>query len=348
MGFSRKTFLLLPLLATAIFANAQACAPQAVIVDVLNSRGMPAPDLPVSSFKASSRGKPVSVLSASLREDPSTRVYLLLDMGASMSGLGAQGIDKWKIAREAAATFLDIAAPQAEISFSTFSATIARTFQSSDGRKAMQDWIESPESMRASELRGKAAIHRAIIETAKAMEPVHPGDSIFVITDGVNDRNFSMAASVSDELASRGIRLFEFMLDDSRRADNGIAAGGVSASAPAPNPDAKELSEVVRGSGGLGYTLLPGGGKIGQSFGASYGYDQRTRQNVRTSVSEIEIAISSFYILTVSQTPDAHGNDTHGLADFQLEVVDAQGRKRKDVNLTYPVRIPGCQAGTNR
>jgi hypothetical protein len=348
MGFFQKTFFLLPLVATAIFANAQTCAPQAVIVDVLNARGLPVPDLPVSSFKASSRGKPVSVLSASLRSDPSTRVHVLLDMGGSMGGLGAQGIDKWKIAREAAAAFLNLAPPQAEISLSTFSATIARTFQSSDGRKAMQDWIESPESMRASELKGKAAIHQVIIETAKAMEPVHPGDSIFVITDGVNDRNFSMAASVSDELAARGIRLFEFMLDDSRRADNGIAAGGVSASAPVPNPDAKELSEVVRGSGGLGYTLLPGGRKIGQSFGASYDYDERTRQNVRTSVSEIEIAISNFYILTAGQPNNAHGNDARGLVDFQLEVVDAQGKKRKDVNLTYPARIPGCQAGTGR
>jgi hypothetical protein len=260
-----------------------------------------------------------------------------------MGDLGPQGIDKWKMARAAAADFLNIAPPQAEIFLSTFSATIAKAFPNSNGRKAMQDWLDSAESMRVSELKGKAAIYRAIVETAKAMDPVRAGDSIFVITDGTNDRNFSMAANVSDELSSRGVRLFSFVLDDSRRADEDIAAGTITASAPPPNPDTKELSRLVKGSGGLGYTLYPGGRKIGQSFGASYDYDDRTRQNIRTSVSEIEIAISNFYILTFSQP-----NDTHGLLDFQLEVLDAQGRKRKDAIVTYPARISGCQAGAIR
>jgi hypothetical protein len=319
-----------------------------VIVTVLNARGLPIFDLPASAFKASSRGKAVSVLSASMRRDLSTRTSVLLDVGATMGGLGAQGIDKWKIARGTAADFLNLAPLQAEISFSTFSATIEKTFPNSDGRKAMQDWLDSPESVRASGLRGKAAIYRAILEAAKAMEPVRPGDSIFVITngrndDGRNDKNVSIPANMADELASRGIRLFSFVLDDSRRADNGIAAGGVSESAPVPNPDAKILSGIVRSSGGLGYTLYPGGNKIGQSFGLSYSDDDRTRQNVRASVSEIEIAMSHYYILSIGLPGDARG-----LRDWQLDVVDEQGAKRKDVIIAYPARIAACQDGADK
>jgi len=325
------------LLACMRLGSAQECPPQPVIVTVLNARGLPIPDLPASAFKASSGGKTVSVTSASLRSDPSTRTYVLLDVGATMGGFGAQGIDKWKMARAAAADFLNVAPAQAEISLSTFSATIERTFQSSDGRKAMQDWLDSPESMRAAGLKGKAAIYRAILETAKAMEPAHPGDSIFVITDAHNDKTFSMSANVSEGMALRGIRLFSFVLDDSHRADNGIAAGGISQSTPLPNPDAKILTELVRRSGGLGYALYPGGNNISRSFGLSYNYDDRTRQNVQSSVAEIEIAISHFYILSVSLRSDARG-----LQDWQLEIVDEQGEKRKDVIVSYPARLPGC------
>ena len=321
-------------------ASAQSCGSQSVIVDVLNTHGLPITDLSASSFKATSHGKAVTVLSAGLRSDPSTRTYLLLDMGGTMGGMGAQGIDKWKIARAAVSEFLAAAPPQAEISLTTFSDTMRRKFPSSDGRQAMTDWLNSPASLRASVLQGKSAIHRTILETARAMEPTRTGDSIFVVTDGRNDKTFSMTVSVADELAAHGIRLFSFVLDDSRHADNGIAAGGMTESGGPPNPGAKELSELVRGSGGVGYTLYPGGRRVGQSFGGgSYEYDDRTQQNVRASVSEIEIAISNFYILSISLTDEARQ-----LEDFRLEVVDAQGRARKDVIASFPSRISGCSA----
>ncbi len=320
----------------------QSC-PQAVIVNVLNARGLPIPDLPASSFKASSHGKRVTVLSASLRSDPSTRTYVLLDMGTSMSGIGAQGIDKWKIARGAAADFLNVAPPQAEISMAMFSDTVDRKFLSRNERQAMTDWLNGPESLRASGLKGNSAIYRTIVETAKTMQPARPGSSIFLISDGVNDKTFPMTANVDDELESSGIRLFSFMLDDSHPAESGIAAGGLSESVPPPNPDAKKVSELVRRSGGLGYTLYPGGNRVGQSFGVSYEYDERMHQNVRASVSEIEIAISNFYILSLS-LPD----DARRIEDFQFEVVDAQGKVRKDAIVAFPARIPGCTMATGR
>jgi hypothetical protein len=315
----------------------QSCGPQALVVNILSARGLPIPGLSASSFRASSHGKAANVLSASLRNDPSTRTYVLLDTGSTMGGLGAQGIDKWKIARAAASEFLATAPPQAEISLETFSDIVGRRFPSSGGREVMAEWLNGAESLRASELKGKSAIHRTILETAEAMEPARPGDSIFVVTDGRNDNNLSMTARVADELASHGIRLFSFVLDDSRRADNGITAGGMIESSGPPNPGAKELFDLVKDSGGVGYTLYPGGNRVGQSFGVSYEYDERTHQNVRASVTEIEIAISNFYILTVGLL-----DHTRGLQDFQLQLVDARGKQKKDMILTFPTRIPGC------
>jgi hypothetical protein len=337
--------LRMPLLVVFLFllrlSNAQTCSHN-TIVNVLDAHGLPISNLAGSNFKAFYRGKPVAILSASFRSDPTTRTFLLLDTAASMGGNGAQGINKWKIARSAASEFLLAVPPETEVSLFTFSATVEKTFSSKDGRKPMQDWVDSPESLKAFSHRGKAALHRTLLEMVMALEPNRPGDSIYVITDGRNDDKFSMASNVADELQSNGVRLFSFALDDVSGSDYySLDEGQHTSSVPPPSAGPSELAGLVRSSGGLEFTLHPGGNRIGQSFGTmSYDYSERSRQAVRVAGNEFEAAISNFYILTVGLPEDARG-----LADLKIEVVDARGRQRKDVTVGYPSRIPGCAAG---
>lgn len=321
--------------------GAQSCPPRPVIVTVLDAHGLPISDLGPSNFKASSRGKAMNVLFSNFTNAPRTRSVVLLDTGASMGGRGAQGINKWKIARSAALEFLEAAPAQADVSLVTFSDKIEQTFKASDGRQPMEDWLKSAESLRASTLKGKAALHRTIIDATKTMERVHPGDAIYVITDGRNDKKFSMASSVAEELQSHGVRLFSFVLNDLRGLDlYGVDEG--EHTVPAHNPGPQELDDIVRNSGGLGYAMYPGGERIGQSYGSVYDYDDHSVTITRVAANQIEIAISNFYILSVALPEDARG-----LEAWQLEVVDGQGKKRKDLTPAYPSRLPGC-GGTGR
>jgi hypothetical protein len=332
-------FLLAWFFACAPFVGAQACSPRDVIVTVLDAHGLPIPNLGASNFKTFYRGKPVTPLSAIFRSDPATRTLLLLDTAASMGGLGAQGIDKWKIARTTASEFLLAAPPQAEVSLFTFSADVGKTFHSIDGRKAMEDWLGTAESQHGASLSGKAALHRTLLEMVKTLEPARAGDAIYLVSDGRNDIKLSMASSVAEELQSSGVRLFSFALNDAGESDlYSVDEGEHSESSPPPSAGPKELADLVRVSGGLEFTLHPGGNRIGQSFGTtSYNYDEKSRQAARFAANEFETAISNFYVLSVGLPEDARG-----LADWQVEIVDGQGKKRKDVTLGYPSRIPGC------
>jgi hypothetical protein len=331
---------LLMLLANTRPANAQECTSQNVIVNVIDAHGLPVSKLSAANFKASYNGQPLNVLSANFVNAPATRTFLLLDTGASMGGVGAQGIDKWKIARAAASEFLSAADPQADVSLLAFSETVGKKFSSSDGRRSMLDWLNSPDSLRPSSLNGKAALHRTLLETAKAMEPIRLGDAIYVITDGRSDEKSSIAASIADELQSNGVRLYSFVLDDVGGTDQYGINGVTQTSTAPPPPGLKELTSLVRGSGGFGFTLHPMGARVGQSFGASsYRFDDRTHQTVRVAAYEIESAITNFYILTVGPPPHPLKSE-----NWKLEVVDDQGKERKNVSLGYPSRLAGCSA----
>jgi len=322
--------LVLLLLATMRLAGAQECPPLNVIVTVLDAHGLAVPNLAASNFKASSSGQPLNVLSANFVNAPATRTFVLLDTAASMGGIGAQGIDKWKIARAAALEFLGAADPKADVSLLAFSATVGKKFSSSDGRQPMLDWLNSPDSLRPSSLNGKAALHRTLLETAKAMEPSRLGDAIYVITDGRNDSQYSMAASVADELQSSRVRLYSFMLNDTPWT--GPYDAGER------ERERREFTDLVKDSGGFGYSLHPMGARVGQSFGTdSYRFDDRTHQTVRVAAYEIESAITNFYILTVGLPPH-----WPSLENWKLEIVDDHGKERKNLSLGYPSRLARC------
>jgi hypothetical protein len=321
-------------------ANAQECASQNVIVNVIDPHGLPVSNLSAKNFKASSNSQPLDVVSANFVNAPATRTFVLLDTDASMGGFGAQGVDKWKIARAAASEFLGAADPKANVSLLAFSETAGKQFSSSDGRQPMLDWLNTSASLRSSSLNGKTALDRTLLETARAIRPIHLGDAVYVITDARNNPKDSIAECIADELQSSGVRLYSFVLDDVAGADqNGI--NGVTSTTTLPPPAGlKELTNLVRGSGGFGYTMHPMGARVGQSFsGNSYHYDDRTRQTVRVAAYEIEAAITNFYILTVGLPPHSPK-----LENWKLEVVDDQGKERKNLSLGYPGRLAGCAA----
>jgi hypothetical protein len=339
----RRNFalLLLPLLSPAAIVNAQACQPQPVIIDALDARGVPITTLTTSDFRASYKGRPLSILSANLRVDPSTRTFVLLDTGARMGDTGAQGINKWKIARSAAEEFITAAPPQAQISLITFSSTLGRTLDSTNGRQPMKEWLGSPEMLGTSSLKGKTALYAALRETLKAMQPTRPGDAIYIITDGHDNPSDGTVSRMAEQLRANGVRLFVFLLND-MVGDNQynfepgeVAVGGHGR--PTLGPGA--LSDLARASGGLVFSWYPGGrSSTGQSFASTiYEYDESTLAGIRRIVHWIENAIIGFYILNIDVA-----NGPSQLGEWKVEVVNAQGHQRKDITLAYPKTIEGC------
>jgi hypothetical protein len=341
--YHSKSLLLLTVSLLLRFADGQTCQ-QAIIASAITTQGTLDRSLTMSDFKASYKGKPVAVSSAGFRVDPAVRIIVLLDTSASMAGIGAQGVDKWKIARLAASEFVSAAPQQARVSLISFGAAIEHTVDGASGRQPIEDWLNSPEMQETASVKGKKAIYATLSDVLKTMAPARPGDSIYMITDGRGDPKSENVSRVARELQSSGVRLFVFLLNDVAGANGGAQAGEVTTvrRGARPSPGPAELTDVARGSGGQVFTLYPGArSTLGKSFNStSFDFDESTQTTTRTVSHGMATAITGFYVLSVSLPAGSSS-----LEDWKLEAVDSDGKKRA-LTLTYPAKIPGCDTPT--
>jgi hypothetical protein len=326
--------LLSLVLSLAAVVNAQSCPPRPVIVDVLDAHGSPITNLTSANFIASHKDQPLSISSASFRTDPSVRTVVLLN-----------DVARSKIAKAAALEFISTAPPEAPISMFTFSTAIERRFNSSDGRKPMEDWLNGNQNTTPSH-KGSSDLTQTLLTIVKAMEPVHVGDAIYVIT-GDLDPLFSatgtkevpaIAPDLARELRSSGVRLFALVLEVvPRTAWNVVLPDDNMIKIPYTPTGSAELANLIRGSGGLALNWYPS--EKSRSFASSFDYDDATKAAIRESSRGFQAAISNFYILTVA--PPEHSSVPE---DWKLEAVNSQGKKLKGITLAYPGKIVGCAA----
>lgn len=331
---SCMTLLLSLVLSSAGVVNARSCPPRPVIVSVLDAHGLPITNLTSANFVASHKDQPVSISSASFRADPSVRTVVLLS-----------DIAPAKIAKAAALQFISTAPPQAPISMFTFFDSIEHRFNSSDGRKPMEDWLNANQTPGPTR-KGTSDLADTLLTIVKAMEPAHLGDAIYVIT-GNFDRLFfpvgdkkvpAVASDLASELQSSGVRLFALVLEVVPRSGwSAVLPDNNMVTVPQTPVGSAELASLVRGSGGLGLGWYPS--EKSRSFASSFDYDNATQAAIRESSRGFQEAIGNFYVLSV--VPPEHSSDAE---DWKLNVVDSKGKKLKDVTLAYPGKIAGCTA----
>lgn len=227
----------------------------------------------------------------------------------------------------------------------TFFTSIEQRFDSSAGRQPMVDWLKSSLGPNQPAHKGFSDLAQTLLTIAKAMQPAHPGDAIYVIT-GNMDRLFleprskevsAVLPQLASELQSSGIRLFVFFLEMvPRRGWDVIQPDNNMSTIPLSPPEGRAaLADLIKGSGGLFLNWYPGTRSV--SFGPSYVYNEGTQAAIRELSRGFQTAISNFYVLSVSpaeRSPE--------LRDWSLDVVDSQGKKLKNIALAYPARIAGC------
>ena len=331
-----KLLVLVSVLVGMVHAQSlQDCEQQSAIVNVIDAHGAQVKNLDSINFRARERGRPVNVLFAGRRSDPGARVTVLLDVSASMAA--TKDSSKWTLARSAASDFVNSAPPQAPISLMAFGAIVSKSFDAAEGRMAILKWLGSGDALPKPD--AKTALYSAILEAVKKLEPTRPGDAIYIITDGGENASGVTRAAVERELLDRGVRLFVFLLND-------LYPGSVE------GEGAGELYSLAEASGGLTFTRhlhnpglgSAGSGWAGSGFASSEFrgrafYDPEPQRVIHATTQWAQMAIASFYILTIAARNDAPQED------WKLEAVDLQGKKRKDLTLIYPRKLAGCTQG---
>jgi hypothetical protein len=297
-------------------------------VNVLNAHGLPIGNLTQDDFKASDRGKPVNVAWSQHRDDPSVRVTVLLDVSSSMNG-SADGVsNKWKIARATALEFVSSASMQARVSLLPFASGAGQKFQTLGDRHSIETWLNSPAVREAKEVKGITPLYDAIGTALKDLGAAEPGDAIYVITDGGDNASRARMSELERALENSGVRLFAFLLN-SPMNEQEIST-------------IRDLYELTHRSGGF---LVSVSRQSAFDSLASFDFGEHMSAALQASTRMLQAQISSYYVLGL-QFPD----NLPRLEPWKLDIVDAQGHKRKDVAMAYPRKVARviCAAQTAR
>ena len=253
-----------------------------------------------------------------------------------MKGNLEDGTAKWKIARSAALDFVSSTPPQTSVSVTAFSTSVDQRFDASE-RQSVKNWLDSIDVREGKVLQGQTNLSDSIRAAVKAFGQSQPGDAVYVITDGTEKVSAEKIRQLETLLENSRVRLFAFVINTLEKRED--------------RWDAADLYELTRKSGGFLVSINPptlrvvglpldtnplrsSVGMPSPATGLVSGYKERALESVQASTHMLQTQISSYYVLSI-QFPKSSTR----LEDWKLEVVGADGLKRKDVNVAYPNRL---------
>jgi len=308
------------------------CSNITVLANVLDRRGIPVKGLPKGVFKATYKGTPLNIVDATYSEK-ARRIAILLDISGSMRGpeklrSPVEG-DKWRVALAVVAGVVTTAAAGTNFSMMTFADKIYdRLLPSSDNTEILR-WIDSNARRKPNELHGRTALHAAILQAAKQMEPAQAGDAIYVVTDGGENASNISPAHVYRALQASGTRLFTILLKEPHHFLEEYEHSG-------------EVSEITLHSGGYQISIAPKTGNLQSTLNPQltpppplYRFDDAMLTEIKAAAAMLDRQTEGFYLLTLESKPLIRKP-----TEWKLEVTQLQD-SRESV-LTYPRELLPC------
>jgi hypothetical protein len=323
---SAKFFLLVAILSafpTSCFAQQALSSPlgtRSMVVNVVDARGNAARDLTKESFRLRLNGKPAAVLDAQYSLAPH-RVVVLLDISGSMTG--EEATKKWRVAREAARDLLAETPSDMPIALLTFSVTVRDVFDFSQGRSAITKWLnEGPGQRPKLKYPARTALFDAILAGLRLLQPIQPGDSVYVITDSGDNASRASASQTKKALLQAGVRAFAFLLDERLMT---------------PREQGSKLSflSMVEDSGGS--VSAVSGRQQEWSWDSDYVDNDASRETIRSDTKLLKNQINELWTLQIATALSTKKSKV------KLEVVSHDGVVRKDVAVNYCRILPAAK-----
>jgi Mg-chelatase subunit ChlD len=289
------------------------CQKRVLLVNVVDAHGQQVSALTGEQFRANLQGQPVKVMSAKFGAGPQ-RILILVDVSGSMWTDRQQ----WELVKLAVEDVVSAGPGQAQLALATFSNRFEANVPFGKGREAVREAILNlnPTSKSIPKRFGGTALNDAILEAADMFGSPHPGDVIYVITDGLDNESKNTTGKLLQYLGQRSIRLFATVIHNNRFIQ--FSEG----------PDGPELlGKTAKETGGY-YTILETDRSGNLALNAS-----------TNMVRPLYGLMSSFYLLDIElpKEPDKPW-------ELKLAVVDTNGDKKKGTMVLYPRNIFPCAA----
>lgn len=294
MGFRFLIWLLVVFSSLPLSAQAQTVAPErrTVAVSVLDKDGKAVHGLTAENFRGEFRGQPVRILSATEDSSP-RRILVVVDVSASMKPNWQLA---WSVAEEVAGVF-----------DSRYAVALVSAGDNVRGHGPFANDLGARRKMLAQaraeipQGRGSTGLFDGLIVSLWQFEPSQFGDSVCVISDGVDNDSAADATRVAELFARRGVRAFPILFGTSESKRDLRRAWR----------DAKRLAD---GSGG----------EFVDMRGSNH-------KRLPAKVALLHSSITNTYQLEIDLP---QGVDKP--REWTLEVTDPVGKKLKDVGLAYP------------
>jgi hypothetical protein len=324
-----RIVLLFSVLVSALPTPAQneSCLRRIVPVTVMGSAGRPIFDVVPADFQARFRGKPVKILSIVPDKRP-RRIVILLDTSGSMSG-EPRG-RKWEIARAIAAHLVDANLPNTSLALLFFSDQVHEQIGFSDGTpaiaKRLLDISANSDYVKKNVL-GKTALYDAVLAALHLLDAPGFSDSIYLISDGGDNKSRSNQRDVRRALVSSGVRLHASVLAPTNRIPEELL--GLS-----------DITEMTTATGGV--VLGPVGRKWTPANVMSFDLNQEERQALTVGLQYLyaDILGNVRVELELPETPNKWG-------EWSLEFSREKQKQFKHTSIAYPRDLAPCSARLN-
>ena len=323
MRLRRLLLLALALLlaSVALDARAQVCTPDAPLrrtlaVNVLDKQGNLVRGLTAADFRGEFRGHPVKILSLT-RTTGSRRIVILLDVSGSMTGSQR----KMKLGLTAAEDAAVYSSAETRLGLLIFAEKVVDKVDFSEGRSTVAAKLAAIKAGKEPpyDVKGGTALIDTLVEATRMLGTGKSGDAVYVITDGGDSASRTRYRDMEGGLLVAGVRFYAFALYDP------IAQRSMPEYLWGPN----WLLDSARNTGGafVGVGDIPRSDDELQALGA-----------VTRRVYE---QMAEFYGVEaeLAQAVDKP-------RDWKLEVVNADGKRRKDVEVVYPRKLVPCAAAS--
>lgn len=251
----------------------------------------------------------------------SRRVVILLDVSGSML---QTELDQWTLALQVVGDAAANLPPEIHLAFVTFDEKIVDTIDFRKGRGAIANRIIAlTKGAKAIPSRSRrTALFDSLRRVLSLVGPLHPGDVVYLITDGGDNLSRTSATEVETVFLTSQVRLFAFLLMER-------SALGYPFSRNAP----LSFREFVESTGG-GLVSVSAGGEIGRR---SFHLSEGEKAGVAVTLRRLYDEMKEFSWLEIG-LPEAVNKPR----EWNLRLQHSSDATRKELRLLYPRKLLPC------
>jgi hypothetical protein len=181
------------------------CSAPAVLLNAFDKKLNLERDLRAEDLKVEADGKQVPILSFSF-DTHARHIVLMVDSSGSVTPPQQTG---WGLGIPAAAFAAYVLPASASAQLVTFSDELRRESSDFENRKTVQERVFA---LAKRQPKGRTSLFDSVHQAVAEFKELRFGDAIYVVTDGGDNKSRLSGKKVMEELVSRGIRAFVFLI----------------------------------------------------------------------------------------------------------------------------------------